>query len=164
VSGTAQTTLSSFLDELFRTMLKDPGRGSEYSYADVANWCVDNQECSFSPEYVRQLRKGIKANPTLNHMTALAAFFGVPASAFIDPESMTVVREQLAELRRERDGWPAAPAEAFDPRRRMEQQRMVARAAGSLPEEKWQLLMSILEAVRQSEDGSDGSGTPGNAS
>lgn len=81
--------LPEVIDGLFDTFRRPTGK--EYSVAEVARWCAqwlaENRDGgTFSPEYVRQLRKGIKRNPTTHHLEALAAFFDVPPSIFFGEE------------------------------------------------------------------------------
>lgn len=84
-------TLADRLDRLFRTIT--PG-GVEYSSAAVAEAITRDQGISISHTYVWQLRTGRRDNPTLQHLGALAKFFGVPVSYFLDDaESERIARD-----------------------------------------------------------------------
>lgn len=80
------------LNHLFETV--HPPRKSEFSYAEVAAG-VAAKGHEISASYVWQLRTGERENPTLRHMRGLAAFFGVPASYFLEDAVEQRVNEQL---------------------------------------------------------------------
>jgi len=69
-------TLAKKLDHLFATV-HPPGR--EYSYREVAAAVP-----GISAQYVQQLRTGSRDNPTIQHLEALAGFFGVSLAYFAD--------------------------------------------------------------------------------
>lgn len=48
-----------------------------------------------SPAYLWQLRSGLKTNPTVQHLRAIAEFFGVPASYLIDRHTDQKIEAQL---------------------------------------------------------------------
>lgn len=75
-------TLAEKLDHLFRTIR--PRDGDEYTYEEVARALREQGGPTISATYVWQLRKGLRDNPTMRHLEALAAFFGVPEAYFID--------------------------------------------------------------------------------
>lgn len=52
---------------------------------------------TISKSYLAELRRGVKDNPTLKHITALSEFFGVDPSYFVGDGDCT--RETIAELR-----------------------------------------------------------------
>jgi len=62
------------LNHLFREVYP-PGRGP-YSTGEVA------QATGLSPSYLRYLRDGSRRNPSIKHVSALAAFFGVEPGYF----------------------------------------------------------------------------------
>jgi transcriptional regulator with XRE-family HTH domain len=88
----AGQTFASRLDHLFRRV--HPSDKPEFTYEEVANG-VTQAGHDISAAYVWQLRNGKRTNPTLRHIEGLAAFFGVPASYFLDP---AVQRQVDAEL------------------------------------------------------------------
>src|SRR5208283_3075416 len=53
--------------------------------------------------YLWQLRKGLRDNPTRNHLAALARFFGVSPAYFFDDDAAEVVDAQLSLLAAMRD-------------------------------------------------------------
>ena len=71
------------LDHLMRTV-HPAGRGP-YSYGEVAK-AITAQGGQISATYIWQLRTGVKNNPTVAHLTALADFFGVRPSYFLDDD------------------------------------------------------------------------------
>lgn len=75
------TQFTHALNRLFATV-KRPG-GGRHSNADVA------RATGLSKTLVGHLRSGVRPNPTLDTVTKLAAFFGVPASALVDPAQHT---------------------------------------------------------------------------
>ena len=76
--------LAAKLDRLFRSSAAR--RRGEFTYREVAAGVAARGLGPISATYVWQLRTGQRANPTLRHLEGLAAFFGVPASYFIDAE------------------------------------------------------------------------------
>lgn len=96
----AQRTLSQKLDHLFATV--HPAKG-EYTHEEVANGIRDRGGPTISATYVWQLRKGLRDNPTKHHIEALAGFFGVPASYFLDDDTAAEIDAQLELLAAIRD-------------------------------------------------------------
>lgn len=68
------------LDYLFKTVLRDED-GKEYTCEEAAKGTGGN----ISASYIWQLRNGIKSNPSMNHIHALAYFFKVPVNYFFEP-------------------------------------------------------------------------------
>jgi transcriptional regulator with XRE-family HTH domain len=95
-------SLAERLDRLFRTVLDDQQK--EYSHDDVARAIRKRGGPTISATYVWQLRKGLRDNPTKNHIEALAGFFGVPASYFFDDDDAVRIEEELGSIR-----WPCEP-------------------------------------------------------
>lgn len=93
-------TFAERLNHLFETV-RPAGKGS-YTYEQVSAG-VAEAGYEISPAYVWQLRRGERANPTLYHIEGLAAFFGVPASYFLDPAVEERVNKQLELLASLRD-------------------------------------------------------------
>lgn len=71
------------LDKLFKIMRRpsDP----PLSNAAAAEAITEQTGVSISSAYMWQLRTGVKSNPTVQHLRAIAEFFGVPPSYLIDP-------------------------------------------------------------------------------
>jgi transcriptional regulator with XRE-family HTH domain len=86
------STLADKLDRLFRTVT--PGQG-EYTHAAVADAIREQQGVQISHTYIWQLRTGKRDNPTLQHLTALAKFFGVPIGYFLDDEQADKIDREL---------------------------------------------------------------------
>lgn len=93
--------LSIKLNKLFRTMRKP----SEpiLSNAAAAEAITNQTGVSISAAYLWQLRQGIKNNPTVAHLRAIAEFFGVTPSYLIDPGIDPKIDEQLDLLAALRD-------------------------------------------------------------
>lgn len=94
------TDLAARLNHLFQTV-RQPG-GAEYTHEDVAA-AIRERGVTISHTYVWQLRKGLRDNPTKRHLEALAEFFGVPASYFLDTD-VEYINAQLELLASLRDG------------------------------------------------------------
>lgn len=86
-------TLAGKLDYLFR-QVHPRGRG-EFSYREVAAGIERAGGPTVSASYLMYLRKGERTNPSLQHLEALAAFFGVPAAYFLDDTTAADVVRQL---------------------------------------------------------------------
>lgn len=65
----------------------------------VAEAIRDGQGVPISHTYIWQLRTGRRDNPTVQHLTALAGYFGVPVAYFLDDELAARVDSQLELLR-----------------------------------------------------------------
>lgn len=94
------STLAERLDKLFKTM--HPGHRGEYTTQEVCDGIGAQGGPTISPVYLWQLRKGHRTNPTKEHLEALAQFFGVSPSYFMD-EDVSDVDEQLELLALLRD-------------------------------------------------------------
>src|SRR5205085_1911330 len=84
------------LNYLFATVTAQEGR--EHSNEQVAS-AITAGGVSISQSYIWQLRKGIKDNPTVKHVQALADFFGVPPAYFFDEAVTDRVGQRLAQLK-----------------------------------------------------------------
>jgi transcriptional regulator with XRE-family HTH domain len=94
-------SIAEKLDRLFREVR---GAGQpEPSYMVVAEAIRATQDVQISHTYIWQLRTGRRDNPTVAHLTALATYFGVPVSYFLDDEQTRRVDAQLDLLRTIRD-------------------------------------------------------------
>jgi transcriptional regulator with XRE-family HTH domain len=94
-------SLAEKLDRLFRAV-RPAGRG-EYSYQEIADAIRAEGGPTISATYLWQLRKGLRDNPTKNHLSALARFFGVSPAYFFDDDAAEVVDAQLCLLAAMRD-------------------------------------------------------------
>lgn len=84
-------TIAEKLNHLFETV-HPAGRGP-YTNREVANAVSANGGPKISATYVWQLRRGERTNPTVDHLRALAGFFGVPASYFLDDDTERIDAE-----------------------------------------------------------------------
>lgn len=99
---TAQPSeLSIKLNKLFETMRK-PSQ-PPLSNAAAAEAITRQTGVSISSAYLWQLRQGMKTNPTVAHLRAIAEFFGVTPSYLIDPGIDPKIDEQLNLLAALRD-------------------------------------------------------------
>jgi ESX-1-secreted protein regulator len=94
-------SIAEKLDRLFRQVR--PAGQAEFSYTAVAEAIRAQQGVSISHTYIWQLRTGRRANPTVQHLSALARFFGVPVAYFLDDEVARKVDDQLELLHSLRD-------------------------------------------------------------
>ncbi|MBU2664352.1 helix-turn-helix domain-containing protein [Actinoplanes bogorensis] len=90
-------SIAAKLDRLFRQHRPEP------SYMAVAEAVRAGQGVSISHTYIWQLRTGKRDNPTVTHLTALAAYFGVPVSYFLDDEQTRRIDDQFELLQSIRD-------------------------------------------------------------
>lgn len=78
-------SLAEKLDRLFQERSRE--RGKSLSANDVATDInIRAGEQVISGNYIWQLRKGKRDNPTKRHIEALAEYFGVPAAYFHDQQ------------------------------------------------------------------------------
>ena len=134
------TTLADKLDYLFRTV-RPKGRG-EYTYREVAQAINDAPDgTTISASYLWQLRRGDKDNPTIKHIEALAKFFGVPPSYFLDDETTGQITEQLELLAAMRDN----------------DVREIALRASDLSDAALHMIRNVIENTRQIEGLADNS-------
>lgn len=97
----SDSELSVKLNKLFDTMRKpnDP----PLSNAAAAEAITAKTGVSISPAYMWQLRTGVKTNPTVAHLRAIATFFGVNPSYLLDPGINPAIDAQLSLLQAMRD-------------------------------------------------------------
>ncbi|OBI38940.1 helix-turn-helix domain-containing protein [Mycobacterium colombiense] len=93
--------LASRLTKLFEVMRK--AGTAPLSNAAAAAAITEKTGVSISPAYLWQLRSGIKRNPTVAHLRAIAEFFGVPASYLIDRDPDQKIDAQLTLMQALRD-------------------------------------------------------------
>jgi transcriptional regulator with XRE-family HTH domain len=89
----ADSDLAAKLNKLFEVMHK-PSE-PPLSNAAAAGAITKTTGVSISTAYIWQLRSGIKTNPTVQHLRAIADFFGVPASYLIDRNTDQKIEAQL---------------------------------------------------------------------
>ncbi|GAA2439997.1 helix-turn-helix transcriptional regulator [Streptomyces macrosporus] len=78
-------TLAENLDRLFDTIRPEGPRGRRYTNEEVATAIKQaDPGIRVGGAYLSALRKGTKRNPSTELLAALARFFGVPTSYFLD--------------------------------------------------------------------------------
>ena len=135
-------SLAEKLDRLFRAV-RPAGRG-EYSYQEIADAIRAEGGPTISATYLWQLRKGIRDNPTKNHLAALARFFGVSPAYFFDDDAAEVVDAQLCLLAAMRDT----------------SVRTVALRAAGLSVESLAAVQAVIDHARRLEGLEPDSGSP----
>jgi transcriptional regulator with XRE-family HTH domain len=135
-------SLAAKLDYLFRHVHRRDG--GEYSYRQVAGGIERAGGPTISPTYVMYLRKGERTNPTVQHLEAIATFFGVPLAYFLDDETTDRVARELELFAAFRDSGV----------------RDLARRASDLSPEGLAAVTHMLDEVRRAE----GKDSPGHSS
>lgn len=100
--GCPQESLAMKIDRLFRRT-HPPGSTGEYTFEQVAAAIAERGGPTISASYLYLLRRGLRDNPTKRHLEALAGFFGVPASYFLDAHDPAEGEERLHLLSALRD-------------------------------------------------------------
>lgn len=122
--------LAARLNRLFDSQRRYDGK--EWSNGQVAKMIVEQGLAeSFSESYLWQLRNGVKTNPTMSHVAALAAFFKVEVNYFFEDEVV------VAKV----DG-DQAPEATIDP-----EFQLMALRAGELTPEGRQRALDMLKVV-----------------
>ena len=93
--------LAARLKKLFEVMRRPTS--PPLSFAAAADAISTQTGVSISSTYLWQLTNGIKDNPTVQHLRAIAEFFGVPASYLIDRDPDPKIDAQLNLLQALRD-------------------------------------------------------------
>ncbi|MCO8269991.1 helix-turn-helix domain-containing protein [Actinoplanes sp. TRM 88003] len=132
-------SIAGRLDRLFKQLRPEP------SYMAVAEAVRAEQAVSISHTYIWQLRTGRRDNPTIQHLTALATYFGVPVSYFIDDDQTTRIDSQLDLLRTIRDAGVT---------------ELALRAADVSPRGR-DTISELIQRVWESEKGLRDRGSPG---
>ena len=99
--GTEPGNLAARLNKLFEVMRRP--NTPPLSNAAAAAAITSQTGVSISPAYLWQLRSGVKDNPTVQHLRAIAEFFGVPAAFLIDRDPDPQIDAQLNLLQALRD-------------------------------------------------------------
>jgi transcriptional regulator with XRE-family HTH domain len=87
--GMAQeASFADKLNELFDT--KRDGKGRPHSRSAVARYITQVTGENHSTTFISHLRNGVQPNPRIDIVRALASFFGVPASYFLDDDDRVV--------------------------------------------------------------------------
>jgi transcriptional regulator with XRE-family HTH domain len=96
VIGMSEPTLAAKLDKLFTTMRRKGA--AEPSNAAVATAITEQLGVPISHTYIWQLRTGRRDNPSIQHLTALATYFGVPVAYFLDGQESARIERDLEML------------------------------------------------------------------
>lgn len=131
-------TLAEKLNRLFETV--HPRDRGEYSLEEVAEGIRRQGGAAISGQYVWQLRRGTRDNPSMRQLEALAQFFGVPTAYFFDDEATARIDAQLELLVALRDA---------------SVQELALRAAGLSPE-SLRAIAGMIEHARSLEGLPDG--------
>lgn len=139
-----RSDLAAKVDRLFRT-IRPAGRG-EYSNQEVADAVRAAGGPTISRTYLWQLRKGLRDNPTREHLEALSDFFGVSPAYFFDHDAAAQIDGQLELVAALRDHGV----------------RQIALRSVGLSEDSLAVLAEMVERVRQLEGltGDDGGNRP----
>jgi transcriptional regulator with XRE-family HTH domain len=90
-----KASLAERLNRLFATV--HPADRGPYSNEEVAR-TIRDRGGEISRTYLAYLRSGERDNPTMQHLDALATFFGVPPSYFFDDDAAARVDTELEML------------------------------------------------------------------
>lgn len=129
---TERRSLADRLNHLF-AMVHPADRGP-YSNEEVAQ-AIRHDGGEISRAYIAYLRNGERTNPTMQHLEALAAFFGVKPSYFFDEDSATSTDAELDLLLAIRDSGV----------------RTIALRAAGLSPQSIKTVTDIIERVRDLE-------------
>ena len=135
--------LTALIAALYPDERRRPG------YARIAQDIRESTGRAISGTYLWELATGKKSNVTLDHLEALAQFFGVPPEYFVNDEVADEVDGQLALARALRDT----------------QVRNLALRAQGLSPASLDVLLAMVDEVRRLQDltGTDGQGNPRHA-
>lgn len=125
-----KVTIAQKIDALFRAS------GHEYTYAEVAEGIRRRGGPTIATTQLWELRNGVKANPRLEHLEAIAGFFGVPIRYFFPDDDLGA--ELYARLK------------LLNAMRNSQIERIALRANGLSPE-TLQAIADIIERARQIE-------------
>ncbi|WP_406815360.1 helix-turn-helix domain-containing protein [Mycobacterium sp. M23085] len=93
--------LATKINQLFEVMRK--AGAPALSNAAAAAAITSKTGVSISAAYLWQLRNGVKTNPTVQHLRAIADFFNVPPSYLIDRDTDQQIEAQLTLMQALRD-------------------------------------------------------------
>ena len=134
-------SLAQKLDHLFVTV--HPAKG-EYTHQQVAEAIEAAGGPTISATYLWQLRNGKRDNPTMRHLEALSAFFGVPPTYFFDDDAAAAIDSELQLLASLRDA----------------SVRQLALRASGLSKDSLGALADMVDRVRKLEGLPDNTDTP----
>ncbi|APX31875.1 hypothetical protein BH708_03095 [Brachybacterium sp. P6-10-X1] len=94
--------LAERLDLLFRTVPRSGGSSELHSSASVAEE-LQRENIRVTPNHIRALRTGRRANPSFRLLTGLAEIFQVPLDYFVDDSVSQEIQDSLEALVAMRD-------------------------------------------------------------
>ncbi len=127
--------LTHKLNRLFEVM--HPRNRGEYTLQEVVDGITAQGGPTLSMTYLWQLRKGIRDNPSREHLEAIAQFFGVNPAYFFDPSAEARIDAQLDLFAAMRDSGVSA----------------IALRASELPPEGQRVALNIIEQISQLQQG-----------
>jgi len=95
-------TLADKVNHLFEHV-KPPGSDRPYSHKAVADAIAESGGPTISVGYISEIRNGVVEDVRLSHLQALADFFGVDPSYFVDDRRAAEIDSQLRLLSAMRD-------------------------------------------------------------
>ena len=137
--------LAARLNHLFATV--HPRDRGPYSNDDVAK-AIRSQGGDISKAYLAYLRNGSRDNPTMQHLAALASFFGVSPAYFFDDQVAIDTNAQIAELTSLREA--GVTQNRWQDLQSAGLQRVALRAAGLSPQ-GLRAAAAILNNLREME-------------
>ena len=138
----SRRTLADRLNHLF-AMVRPPGDAREYTGREVTA-AIRGEGIDISPSHLSELRRGLKANPTLRVMQGLAGFFQVRVAYLLGDDQVAEEVEAELELR-----------EAM---RDAEVRDVAARVAGLDPNRRKAMYRLLTDSVHEHGDDTRGSG------
>lgn len=141
----ALDSLAERINYLFASVTPDGGERAEYTGQEVIAW-LRQHGYELSASHLSELRRGIKANPTMRVIDGLARFFAVRVGFLHgDPDA---VRDVIAELRLRR---ALREAQVTD---------IAARVAGLDPAQRHAVADFITQIVYEQDSGKRGADSP----
>lgn len=123
-------SLADKINQLFASI--HPGDRGPYSEREVVDWLAAHDGPTISRNYLHMMRTGERDNPTVEHLRAVARFFGVNPSFLLDDEpEMYRDLELLAALKEQDVRTVALRAHQLAP----EMRRWLAQTVSDLPVE-----------------------------
>lgn len=89
--GGLQRSLADRINQLFSTIY--PADRGPYSEREVVDWLAAHDGPTISRNYLHWLRTGERDNPTVDHLRAIARFFGVSPSYLLEDDSDDIHRD-----------------------------------------------------------------------
>lgn len=93
IAQSGELTLAWKINRLFETMHPED---REYTHGEVVEGIRRLGGPQLSPAYLWQLRHGVRANPTKEHLEAIALFFGISPAYFYDDPAARDLIDRLA--------------------------------------------------------------------